>query len=269
MKITIVCGFFLPVPPVAGGALEKMWWRLSRIFARRGHEVTLISRCWPGWPDQEIIEGVKLVRVPGFDHRARLWQNLLLDGIWGLRVLWVLPSADILVTNTVALPVFVRQLRSRAGTLVVNLNRFPKGQVRWYGRAARIQAASRIIAQAAIRQAPARAAIIRVTPNPVDCTLFAGPVPSRDHDAALTIGYIGRINPEKGLLTLINAAVILAGTTDLPPWRIVLRGPVDVPRGGGGEAFAHALRTMAPRLWDEQRIVLSPPLFDPVALAQS
>ena len=53
MKITIVCGFLLPVPPVAGGAMEKMWWRLARLYARRGHQVTLLSRRWPGWADDE------------------------------------------------------------------------------------------------------------------------------------------------------------------------------------------------------------------------
>ena len=37
MKITIVCGFLLPVPPVSGGAMEKMWWRLARLYVRRGH----------------------------------------------------------------------------------------------------------------------------------------------------------------------------------------------------------------------------------------
>ncbi len=269
MRITIVCGFLLPVPPVAGGAMEKMWWRLARLYVRRGHDVTLISRQWPDFADDEIIEGVRLVRVPGFDHRKLLWQNLLLDAAWGARLLFALPSADILITNTLMLPVFVRQLRPETGLLVVNLNRFPKGQVRWYGRASRIQAASGIIAATATQQAPARAAVVRVVSNPVDCSAFAGGAPTTAPGAPLTIGFMGRINPEKGLLNLIVAASLLAEKTDLPPWRIILRGPVEVPRGGGGEAFVSQLRAQAPALWQEGRVALAEPLYDPATLARA
>ncbi len=269
MKITIVSGFFLPVPPVAGGAMEKMWWRLARIYAQQGHEVTLISRRWPGWPDEETSGGVRFLRLPGFDHRRKLWQNLLLDARWGWRVRAALPDADILITNTVALPVFVRALRPKSGLLVVNLNRYPKGQLRWYRRAARVQAASGIIASAARQQAPALADRIRVVPNSIDCSAFSGPSPTRVAGAPVTIGFMGRINPEKGLLTLVAAAALLAQKTDLPPWRIVLRGPVDIPRGGGGPEFVRELQARAPDLWRDGRVALAEPLFDPAALAQA
>ena len=267
MTITIVCGFLLPVPPVAGGAMEKMWWRLARLYARRGHRVTLISRRWPGWADDETVDGVRLLRVPGFGQRKRLWQNLLLDALWGLRVFRVLPAADILITNTVALPVFVRQLRARAGLLVVNLNRYPKGQVRWYGRAARLQAASGIIASAASAQAPRLADRIKLTSNPVDCSQFAGPAPTRAPGSPLTIGFMGRIHPEKGLLTLATAATLLARETDLPPWRIVLRGPAEVSRGGGGPEFEQRLQAVGAELWRDGRLALAPALSDPAELA--
>jgi len=268
MTITIVCGFLLPVPPVAGGAMEKMWWRLARLYVRRGHRVTLISRCWPGFANDETVEGVHLLRVPGFDHRKRLWQNLLLDALWGFRVLRRLPDADILITNTVSLPLYVRRWRARAGLLVVNLNRFPKGQVKWYGRAARIQAASSAIVTAAIQQAPAAAPIIKLTPNPVDCGPFSGPSPVRDATAPLTIGFMGRIHPEKGLLTLVQAATALAQHSDLPAWRIVLRGPKEINLGGGGDAFVGRLQALTPDLWKSGRIQLAAPINDEAALAR-
>ena len=43
MKITIVLGAFFPVPPIMGGAVEKVWFALGQEFARRGHEVVQIS----------------------------------------------------------------------------------------------------------------------------------------------------------------------------------------------------------------------------------
>ena len=39
MKITIVLGAFFPVPPIKGGAVEKIWFALGQEFARRGHDV--------------------------------------------------------------------------------------------------------------------------------------------------------------------------------------------------------------------------------------
>jgi hypothetical protein len=42
MNITIAMGFFLPVPPAAGGATEKSWHRLALEFARKGHAVTMV-----------------------------------------------------------------------------------------------------------------------------------------------------------------------------------------------------------------------------------
>ena len=35
MKITIVQGAFLPVPPLMGGAVENIWFALGQDFARR------------------------------------------------------------------------------------------------------------------------------------------------------------------------------------------------------------------------------------------
>ena len=70
MKITIVMGAFLPVPPIMGGAVEKVWLALGQEFARAGHEVVQISRAVPQLPAAEMIEGVRHIRVPGFDAPA-------------------------------------------------------------------------------------------------------------------------------------------------------------------------------------------------------
>jgi glycosyltransferase involved in cell wall biosynthesis len=263
MRITIVSGFFLPIPPAVGGAMEKMWWRLARIYARRGHEVTVVSRTWEGWPERETIDGVNFRRVPGFDHRDVLWKNLLLDARWGTRVVRALPAADILVTNTVALPVFVRKFRPDAGLLVVNVNRFPKGQTRWYPNVARVQAASPTIADAVAREAPALAPVIRVTPNPIDLSRFKPRAAPHD-GRRIEIGYLGRIHPEKGLRTLLRAA------EQLPPdgsWRLSLRGHVAVANGGGGDAFVNELRSIAPHLWARGDAAIEPALTNPIDLA--
>lgn len=267
MKITIVHGFFLPIPPLAGGAMEKIWWRLAREFAARGHEVVSVSRRWPGLPHNETREGVRLLRLPGRDHSRRLAMNLVLDALWSLRALPRLPRADILVSNNVALPALAPLLRSSAGRLVANLNRYPKGQLRTWRRIARLQAASPAIAAAVASQAPHLTPLVRVTPNPVDLALFSTPSARRPHDAPVTLGFTGRFHPEKGLETLARAARLLAENPGLPPWRIVLRGPADIPRGGGGPAFERRLLEIAGPLVADGRWRHEPPEFDAGRLA--
>lgn len=267
MKITVVHGFFLPIPPLAGGAMEKIWWRLAREFAARGHEVVSISRRWPGLPDTETREGVRLLRLPGRDHSRRLPLNLVYDARWSLRVLRALPPADILVSNNVALPALAPLFAPRAGLLVANLNRYPKGQLRTWRRIARLQAASPAIAEAVRLQAPQLVPLTRVTPNPVDLALFPEEAPQRAPGAPFTFGFTGRFHPEKGLELLAAAARLLATTPGLPPWRIVLRGPTDIPRGGAGEAFAQKLLALAGPLVAEGRWRHEPPEFDAARLA--
>jgi glycosyltransferase involved in cell wall biosynthesis len=268
MRITIVGGFFLPIPALAGGAMEKAWSRLGEMYAERGHTVTQISRRWPGLAREEVVHGVHHLRLGGYDHRRKLWQNLALDSVWGAKVLFKLPPADILITNTVSLPIVVHQLRPQVGRLVVNLNRFPKGQLRLYGGAARIQAASRAIAVAAVREAPALADRIRIAPNPVEMSAIAAQensVPARA-DPTVVMGYFGRLHPEKGLARLVAAASRLLSVPGLPPWRLELRGAVSVPHGGGGEAFVNELRAEGAALRAVDRLRIQPPLYDPAAL---
>ena len=56
MKIVILQGAFLPVPPVAGGAVEKIWYRMGQEFAGLGHEVIHIGREFPDLPKNEKID---------------------------------------------------------------------------------------------------------------------------------------------------------------------------------------------------------------------
>ncbi len=68
MKITIVQGAFLPVPLLLGGAVEKIWLALGQEFARRGHEVTHVSRAYPGLPARETDRrALSIVVCGGFE----------------------------------------------------------------------------------------------------------------------------------------------------------------------------------------------------------
>jgi len=269
MKISIVTGFFLPVPPVRGGATEKIWHRLAREFAARGHDVTLVSRTWPGFAARETVAGVSLVRVRGADHTRSLALNLWLDLLWGIRVARVLPKADAVICNTVLLPIWLRRIRPSAGRVVAVVARMPKGRGRLYGGVDLALALSTEVADKLRSENPGLASRIAPFPFPIDWSLHANARAAAVRPPSpLSIGYVGRVHPEKGLRLLLTAARLLAGRVDLPPWTLDIVGPVGVPSGGGGEPWWNALRAefaagLGPRLRQ------AGPEFDPERLART
>ncbi len=152
MHVTIVTGPFLPVPPLLGGAVERSMQQIAEGLAEHGHNVTLISRQYDGLRDDEEVGGVRYRRVRGADRPASLGAALVLDAAYALRVLRALPSADLLITNSFALPILVR--RRRYGRLCVSVGRFPKGQMRLYGHAHRLLAASDAVGRAIVTAGP-------------------------------------------------------------------------------------------------------------------
>lgn len=270
MKITIVMGFFLPVPPLAGGATEKIWLQLASIMAQAGHDITLVSRRWPGLPDHETSGRITHLRVPGMAHTASLARNLVLDFIWGFRVARRLPPGDVVVCNTVSLPVYLRRLRPSAGRVAVVLGRMPKGQMRLYGGVDLVLATSPAVAARALTENPRLAGRTHVFPNPIDWSRHAHAsqhVRSLSSHAPFSIGFVGRIHPEKGLDLLLAAAQLLAQRPDLPAWRLELVGPWTIPQGGAGERYrATLLATYGPTLGD--RLSFRGPEFDADKLAR-
>jgi glycosyltransferase involved in cell wall biosynthesis len=262
LRITIVTGFFLPVPALSGGATERSWYGLAKIFAAEGHSVTFISRTWPELPTLEIEAGVSHVRVPGFNHTNSPVVNLLFDFLWGIRVARRLPRADIVVCNTLTLPIWLRRIKRSAGKVAVMIGRTPKGQVRLYGAVARIYAPSAYLAgKIEPRSAAERT---RVIGYPIDWNLHARS--ACQVGSPVTIGFVGRLHPEKGITLLVAAARILAGRGDLPDWSLKLVGPGGVGQGGGGEGWLAARKEEAGVVGN--RIEWLGPEFEPERLAR-
>lgn len=258
MNIAIVQGAFLPVPPLRGGAVEKIWFALGQEFARRGHEVTHYSRRCDGLPAEETLGGVRHVRVRGADTPGSLialkWQDLL----YTRRVAARLAPADVVVTNTFWAPLLFSPRRD--GSLWVHVQRYPKGQMFLYHRAARLQTVSTVIADAIVRQAPSALARVCVIRNPLPPLVAPASPVTRDPNLVL---FVGRIHPEKGLELLVRAAGLARRLA--PALRFRLVGPAEVRHGGGGPAYLQKLAALAAQLG--ARVEFSGPVFAEAALA--
>lgn len=238
MKIAIVQGAFLPVPTKRGGAVEKVWFALGQEFARTGHEVVHYSRLSDGLPEMENIAGVRHVRVQGANTPSSLvwlkWQDLL----YSRRIARKLERADVVVTNTFWAPLVLSP--NRHGPLWVHVQRYPKGQMALYRRAARLQTVSKVIADAIIQQAPAYRSRVCIIPNPLPPLVVPTTSPHRDLSLVL---FVGRLHPEKGLELFLRAAGVAHAANPSLRFRIV--GPWESRFGGGGEAFYHQLKVLA------------------------
>jgi glycosyltransferase involved in cell wall biosynthesis len=253
MRITIVQGAFLPVPPVLGGAVEKIWFALGKEFASRGHSVTHISRGYGTLACEEFIDGVHHIRVPGFDTPRSLVRLKWRDLLYSRRVLGALPNADVLVTNTFWLPVL--PLRPDLGKIYVHVARYPKGQVRFYSKAIRLQTVSGAVRNAICAQAPRLAPRVKVIPNFVPRSGSTGIGPERQQ----SILYVGRVHPEKGIHLLLDAFVRLCAQ-GLRGWKLRIVGPWEEMQGGGGKRYLSSLRDRSREL--EHLVEWTGPVFD-------
>jgi glycosyltransferase involved in cell wall biosynthesis len=261
MRITIVTGAFLPLPPAACGAIEIRWQGVAEELAARGHQVTFLSRSWRGLKSEETINGVHHIRRSGFRRTNFLSINLLKGFLYSLRMFFKVPRGDVCINNTIWLPILLSLLRPGAGKILFNVARYPKGQMWMYGHVHRLVCPSNAVAAAVTTQTPALARITQVIPNPINIAVFVPPRRPRRFDGRRYAVFTGRVHPEKGLHVLIDAFRAIPDRPADLGLRIV--GPTESSRGGGGRAYLRTLMEKAKGL----PVEFIPPIFDRVALA--
>jgi glycosyltransferase involved in cell wall biosynthesis len=186
----------------------------------------------------------------------------MLDLLYSLRVRPALPPADILVTNTFWLPLLIRD--PSRGRIYVHVGRYPKGQMRLYGRAARLQSPSSDVADAIKGEALSSAHKVIAIPYPRPRMISAGAPLPLDARAKIVL-YVGRVHPEKGVHLLVEAFARLR-RAEFADWKLVIVGSTDSGEGGGGEGYLRQLRQSAAAA--RERVVFRGPIFDAAVLEE-
>jgi glycosyltransferase involved in cell wall biosynthesis len=262
MRITIILGPFLPIPPVLGGAVEKVHLQLAGAYQAAGHDVTIISRQFKSFPDRETVNGIKHIRIASFDRSSSLAVNLALDLCYARRVAQAMPESDITITNSFFLPTVLR--RRTAAKIYVHVARFPKHQMWLYSRADRLQAISSAVADEIIRQSPSLSRKVVTIAYPVpDSYFYAEPIVPRNR----IVLYVGRIAREKGVHLLIDSFASMikdASPNEKPEWKLRIVGPHEIIQGGDGAEYLGELTRRAEPLGSACEFV--GPVFDEQAL---
>lgn len=251
MKITIVQGAFFPVPPVLGGAVEKMWYGLAKEFVNQGHEVNYISKSFQGFLDNEIESDINHTRVKGYKTPSSGIVLKILDFFYTLRTVRKIENdTDIIVSNTFWLPIVLSSKQTRK--CIIDVARMPKGQMKFYTKNARLRANSTPVAKA-IKEEIDKKYFDKVV-------MIPNTLPFKNNNAIdfskkeKTILYTGRIHPEKGLDILINSFASLEAND----WKLLIVGPYSTATGGGGEEYLQELKQLA----NHSNVVFLEPIFD-------
>ena len=259
MRITVLTSPFCELPPDAIGAIERLWSDICEEFAAAGHSVQLIGKKG----QTALANGERIVRtyINGFSRTGRIAGDVVLDFVYSVRALRRIAPCDVLVCNTFWSPLLAPLLISRRfRTLVYNVARFPKMHLKLYRAVDIFACTSKAVKKALLEIAPGTVRkTVAVVNNPIDTDVFNKSSRSAPCEG-LSIGYHGRIHPEKGLDILAQTVADLAAS--FPRLHIEMIGAWDVASGGGGEAYKRRLDDLS-----GGRIVWRGPISDRRELA--
>jgi glycosyltransferase involved in cell wall biosynthesis len=228
-----------------GGGAESQLRTLARHLRRIGHRVSVMTPLLPYGPQitAERCFGIPVGRVR-YPHRpliggslmclrfaAFLWQRGRSYDAWHVHIGHHLGAVTCLVGSLIGKPVVVKisgWWELEQGLMAPARGPFDRLARSWLKRASTVQAISTRIAGELLRHGfPADR--ILVLPNAVDTSRFHLRQAPRAPGAPFTAVFVGRLVPEKGLATLLDAwAAAFRGRSDAR-LRLVGGGPLDEP----------------------------------------
>lgn len=234
MKIVVITSPFGVLPPVAIGAVEKLFYLLAGEWVKMGHHVTFV--CCGGGDDPRM----DYVRLKKYSRTGSTKKDLIWDFLYSVKALWNCPRTDVLLCNTFWTPALAPLFRWKYKKLVYGVHRYPKRQFWLYAGVHSFVCVSSAVAKELMSQLRTTRRITVVV-NPIDTRIFCG---RSDNEVKLgRIIFAGRIHPSKGLEALAKAVSEL--NKEGVCAELVLVGASDVAHGGGGDDFVFQLQDMA------------------------
>ena len=257
MKITIIQGAFFPIPPLMGGAVEKMWYGLAKEFVKQGHEVYYISKSFEGLLNVEKNEGINHIRIKGYKTPISGIVLKILDLLYSARALSkISKTTDVIVSNAFWLPIFLS--KSNKKKCMIDVQRMPKGQMKFYTQNARLRANSSPVSRAIKNEINEKFyKKVVMIPNTLP---FKNTNEIDFSKKEKTILYTGRIHPEKGLDILIKSFILI----EKNEWQLIIVGPYSREAGGGGVVYLQELKQIA----KNYNVVFLEPIFDANKLSE-
>jgi glycosyltransferase involved in cell wall biosynthesis len=253
MKIVIVQGAFLPIPPLLGGAVEKMWYNLAKEFANQGHHVVYISKTFNNQSKDELLDKIQHYRVKGYTIKSNLIILKLLDLFYSIRAKKIIPkNCDIIVSNTFWLPIILNE--NQKSKCIIDIARMPKGQLKLYSKKLIFRVNSTSVLNAVKKEINYKYwNKIVLIPNPLP---FSEPYCFNQDSKKNIILYTGRINIEKGIDILIKSFLMLR---NIDNWKLVIIGPYLVNCGGSGIKYLNYLKDID---HNNKNIIFKDPIND-------
>ena len=252
MNIVQVSGGELRIPVEKGGGMEETIVGISKHSVAAGHNVTILDRKYsPADPDVEHLDGVKIVRLrarrfPRFNFTISFVLNQILFA-YSVKKYLAKADFDILQTHVSIAGLFLaitgRNLRNRLFYLSQTARRVKKPlslldrmalalENQLVKRTRRTIVQNEIAKEKLITAARMKAEdVVFITTgtdtNKFNPNLDVGDVRQRyGLDERVTILFVGRINPDKGVEYLVKAANIVTNEFSYKKAQFLLVGPV-------------------------------------------
>lgn len=235
MNISLITSPFGALPPMALGAVEKLFYQLAEEWVKKDHNVTFL--CAGGGDHQRMT----FIRLPRFNRTGRTLLDLIPDFAYSLIALFRCPRSDILLCNTFWSPFLAPLFRWKYKRLIYGVHRFPKNQFFLYPGVHLYICVSKIVEQVLAQRFHYDIKSITIS-NP--CSI---PLTEKPTGETTDVVYAGRIHPEKGLAILCQALEFIAAT-ERKPLTLKLIGTWNLSEGGGGNDFIEHLKVLAPHI---------------------
>lgn len=244
LSITILLGPFFSIPPAPCGSVERLWFQLANKFVELGHNVTIVCRKWENAPLVEVRGGLTIVRCGEYVAPKTLAYSIFKDTFYALAASRHGRDADVIVTNSIMMPLATSLAKSSKNRIFVNVQRAPKAQYHLYKYLPiqRYLTPSTHMRNLLVAKVPALESKSVVIGNPIDVEVFR-PEPNLKKSAQPHILYSGRIHPEKGLEMLLGAFRELQKS--FSSLKLQLLGPHSIAEGGAGDDYYRSLKALA------------------------